>query len=297
MSRNSSHACTGILVVLFLVAAVCTAGCSSAHSTGPEQSPSGTLIVHGSTAVTPALEEQARVFTVQYPDTRVEVTGSSSGEAIYYLLSGKCDIAPSARPPTAAEYAEAKNTGKNLHMTVVGYDGVAVLVHSQNPVSAITSDQIRQIFFNGSISAWEQIPGSGKTGPIRVYVQDPRASATAEFFVSRAGAGMSFVPTAVLVPGSSSELLSKKILTDPDGITFSSTAYVYPNMKALQVDGVAPRPASLSYSAYPISRKLYVITDGKPQGLTKEFINFLFSEAGRKITTGKGIVPVSQVQP
>jgi phosphate transport system substrate-binding protein len=281
------------MAVFCLIVAACTAGCTTNPDSGQEKkSLDGTLTIHGSTALSPAMGEQALAFTVQYPDTQVEVTGSTSNEAIYYLISGKCDMAPSARVPTTAEYNDAKSVGKTLHMTVVGYDGIAVIVNSQNPVSNLSKDQLKKIFFNGTITKWDQIPGSGKTGPINIYVQEPKTSASAEVFVSKVAPGTPFAASAIVVPGSTSEILTKKILADPDGLTFASTVFVYPNMKALPIDGVSPKPATLRDSTYPLSRTLYVITDGKPEGLKKEFLNFMFSEAGRKIATDKGIVTV-----
>jgi phosphate transport system substrate-binding protein len=241
-------------------------GCTG--TTDKQNNLAGNLTIHGSTAISPTIQEQARAFTALHPDVKINVTGSSSGEAIYYLISGQCDMAPSARAPTAKEYDQAKDAGKSLHMTVIGYDGVAVIVNSQ-------------------------IPGSGKTGPIHIYVQDPKASATADVFSSKIANGTPFFANATLVPGTSSDLLAQKIPADPDGITFAATAYVYPNMKALPLDGVAPTPATMLDSTYPLSRKLYMITDGAPSGLNKEFINFMFSQAGQKIATDTGIVPVS----
>jgi phosphate transport system substrate-binding protein len=276
-----------------MVLAVICMGCTGTADT-PKNALAGNLTIHGSTAISPTVQEQARAFTALYPGVKINVTGSSSGEALFYLISGKSDMAPSARAPTATEYDQAKNAGKSLHMTVVGYDGVAVIVNSQNPVTNISLGQLRQIFVDGSITDWSQIAGSGKTGPIRVYVQDPKVSASADFFSSKiAGSGTPFTTNATVVAGSSSDLLSQKILTDPDGLTFAATAYVYPNMKALVVEGVSPIPAHMLDTTYPLSRKLYMITDGAPAGLNKEFINFMFSQAGQKIATDKGIVPVS----
>jgi phosphate transport system substrate-binding protein len=287
---NSEPFLFSVIFSCLILAAICM-GCTG--TTDKQDTLAGNLTIHGSTAISPTVQEQARAFTALHPDVKINVTGSSSGEAIFYLISGKSDMAPSARAPTAAEYDQAKDAGKSLHMTVIGYDGVAVIVNSQNPLAAISSAQLKQIFFDGSIRDWSQIPGSGKTGPIHIYVQDPKASATADVFSSKIANGTPFFANATLVPGTSSDLLAQKIPADPDGITFAATAYVYPNMKALPLDGVAPTPATMLDSTYPLSRKLYMITDGAPTGLNKEFINFMFSQAGQKIATDTGIVPVS----
>jgi phosphate transport system substrate-binding protein len=292
MAETKSPMFLLLMVFSCVIFTVLCVGCTSPVDT-QKNTLAGNLTIHGSTALSPTVQEQARAFTALYPEVKINVTGSSSGEAIYYLISGKCDLAPSARVPTAAEYDQAKNAGKSLHMTVVGYDGVAVVVNSQNPASNISQGQLRQIFFNGTITDWSQIKGSGKTGPIRIYVQDPKASATAEFFSSKIAGGAPFTANATVIAGTSSDLLSQKILTDPDGLTFASTAYVYPNMKALPLDGVSPTPATMLDTTYPLSRKLYMVTDGAPAGLNKEFINFMFSQAGQKIAADKGIVPVS----
>jgi phosphate transport system substrate-binding protein len=280
-----------VVISCLFLAAICV-GCTGTAET-PKNTLTGDLFIPASTALAPTLQAQSQAFTTLNPGVKINVTSVAAGEAIWDVINGQTDIAGAARAPNDKEYGQAKNAGKSLHMTAVGYDGLAIVVNSQNPVTGISSDQVRQIFIYGNVTDWKQIPGSGKTGLIHIYVLDPKVSNTADAFISKLATGASFTPTATVLPGTSSEPLSQKILTDPDGITFAATTFVYPNMKTLPVDGISPSPATMQDGTYLFSRKLYIITDGAPQGINKEFINFIFSQDGQKIATDKGIVPVS----
>jgi phosphate transport system substrate-binding protein len=253
----------------------------------------GTLTIHGTTALTPTLLEQAQAFTTQNPDVKINITTSATGEAISYIINGQSDIAPTVRVPTAAEYTQATNAGKSLHITAVGYDAVAIIVPLQNPIVNISSAQIKGIFFDGTITNWSQIPGSGMTGPINIYYEDPKASSTASFLSTQIANGEPFTASATLIPGTDLDLLPQKLSDDPNGISYTSTAYISSNVKALPVDGVLPTSATILDNTYSLSRKLYMITNGEPAGLANEFITFMFSREGRQIATDNGIVPVS----
>jgi ABC-type phosphate transport system substrate-binding protein len=79
-----------------ILAAICM-GCTGTTDT-QKNTLAGNLTIHGSTAISPTVQEEARAFTALHPEVKINVTGSSSGEAIFYLISGKSDMAPSAQP-------------------------------------------------------------------------------------------------------------------------------------------------------------------------------------------------------
>ena len=53
---------------------------------------------------------------------------------------------------------------------------------------------------------------------------------------------------------------------------------------------VAPTIDNVKTKTYPISRDLYVITNGKPTGLTGDFVNYILSPEGQKIVADEGYV-------
>jgi phosphate transport system substrate-binding protein len=54
---------------------------------------------------------------------------------------------------------------------------------------------------------------------------------------------------------------------------------------------VSPTLDNIKNGTYPLSRPLYMYTNGEPTGLTKEFIDFVLSEKGQEIVTNEGYIP------
>ena len=63
-------------------------------------------------------------------------------------------------------------------------------------------------------------------------------------------------------------------------------------VKALTIDGVVPSVETVLKGTYPISRPLFMYTNGKPKGLAKDFIDFVLSEEGQRIVKEQGFVPL-----
>ena len=97
----------------------------------------------------------AEAFHAQYPEARVEWEGLGSSTAFVGLFDGSADLGASSRAINEAEAAEAKRQGVRLREYVIGYDGIAVIVHPDNPIASLTVQQLSEIF-QGRISDWRQ---------------------------------------------------------------------------------------------------------------------------------------------
>ena len=83
-------------------------------------------------------EEYAKVE----PSVSIEVSGGGSGIGIAALINGTADIANCSRRLEPEEVAKARNTsGKDPQEHMVGYDGLAIYVHKNNPLAEITLEQ------------------------------------------------------------------------------------------------------------------------------------------------------------
>jgi phosphate transport system substrate-binding protein len=66
-------------------------------------------------------------------------------------------------------------------------------------------------------------------------------------------------------------------------------------VKALKVDGVAPSEKTVADQSYPIGRRLHFFTKGEPTGLTKQYIEFVLSDAIQKgVVVDAGFIPVAE---
>jgi phosphate transport system substrate-binding protein len=238
------------------------------------------------------MTKEAAAFNAAYPAANVISGSSSSGAGIKDLSNGSIDIATTSQLPKKSEYTNAQSKGKTLYLTVIAYDALAVVVNPSNPVNDLSKDQLMGIFFTGTITDWSQVTNGSKSGAIHVYGADPALFGTASFFNQViAGNGSTPYVSGYSKVGSALDL-PKQVINDPDGITFTSNNLITSQMKVLKINGIQPSQATVIDTTYPISRQLFVVTNGAPSGLAKDFINFLMSSKGQQIISEEGLFPI-----
>jgi len=246
----------------------------------------------------------AQVWAEEYrkvaPNVEVEVSGGGSGQGIAALVKGTIDIANCSRNMKPEEIEQAaKNTGKTPREFVVGYDGLAVYVHKDNPLDEITFEQLSEIFAEGGrITKWSdlgvKIPNTSGDDIVRVSRQS--SSGTYEFFREHVLNKKDYKLGSRDMNGSKEvvELVS----STPTAIGYSGMGYATAGVKMLKVTPKAGQPAyaptvqNTLNKTYPISRSLLVYTLGEPQGPVKLYIDWMLSDAGQKLVEASGYVPL-----
>jgi len=242
------------------------------------------LVIQGSTTVLPIAQDAAEVFMQKYPEVDISVRGGGSGTGIAALIDGICDIADSSRPMKKKEIIKAKEKGVNPEPHIVAMDGIAVIIHPSNPVSKLTLTQIKDIY-TGKISNWSQL--GGRNQKIVVVSRDV-ASGTYECFSKLVLKRERVRPDALLQ--ASNAAVASTIKRTKGAIGYVGLGYLSSEVKALTIDGVVPSVETVLKGTYPISRPLFMYTNGKPKGLAKDFIDFVLSEEGQRIVKKQGFV-------
>lgn len=240
----------------------------------------------------------AEEFNKIYPDVNVAVTGGGSGTGIAALINGTCDVCETSRAMEAKEIKQAEARGVNPHQEIVGLDGIAVIVSPKNPVKNLTVEQLRDIFI-GTIGNWRAVGGEDK--PIVILSREVN-SGTHLFFkehVLRKGnpkGPEEFSPQALLMP--SSQAIADEITNNENAVGYYGMGYISQNQKVIAVAKDANAPfiePTVEYvrtNVYPISRPLYIYTNGEPQGIIKDFVDFIFSKEGQEIVRRLDFVPI-----
>ncbi|MDR1867849.1 MAG: substrate-binding domain-containing protein [Treponema sp.] len=110
---------------------------------------SGTIIVAGSSSVTPVMEKLSEAYRALNPSVGIEIQQSDSSTGITATVRGICDIGMVSRDLRESELAQ-------LNPTKIAIDGIAVIVHGQNPVEDLTKDQVKAIF-TGETVQWNRV--------------------------------------------------------------------------------------------------------------------------------------------
>ncbi|RNA65855.1 phosphate ABC transporter substrate-binding protein [Prosthecochloris sp. ZM_2] len=267
-----------ILKKLFLLVAVL-----SFAATAPAQA-KDSLVLDGSTTVGPIAKSFAAYFTKNY-GVQVTVSESGSGNGAKSLINGACDIANMSRGMKDAEVAAAKSKGVDPVAHVVALDGIAVVVHPSNFVSALTTEQIRDIY-RGKVTNWNQVGGpSAKI----VVIQRESNSGTQDLFRSLV-VGKKNPITKRAETQASNGAVKSRVATTPAAIGFIGLGFVDDSVKSLSVDGVKPSVETVKDGSYPVARPLFMVTDGQPTGNVKKFIELNRTEDGKQMISELGYV-------
>jgi len=90
----------------------------------------------------------------------------------------------------------------------------------------------------------------------------------------------------------SNQAVVTTVAKTPGAVGYIGLGYLSPKVKALEIDGVELSQRTVVSGEYKLSRPLFMYTNGKPKGLTKNFIDFVLSLAGQRIVNDIGFVPL-----
>jgi len=256
--------------------------------------------IKGSDTMVNLAQSWAEKYMEENTGDFVAVTGGGSGTGFSSLISGTCDIAMSSRNIKDKEIALAKQRGTNPFEIKVALDGLAVVVNPKNPVSKLTIQQLADIF-TGKISNWKDAGGVDQE---IVILSREVNSGTHVYFkehVLRRGdvnGKEEFAPNALLL--SSSQAIADEIIGNPAAIGYYGMGYISSKQKAIAVakdeksEYESSNIENVLNGKYPISRPLFMYTNGEPQGLIKKFVDYALSKEGQDIVVKTDFVPVKK---
>ena len=241
----------------------------------------GTLRIAGGTAHIPVMKEAAKRIMTFNGDIQISIAGGGSGVGIKQVGEGLVNIGNSGRKPTDEEINKYQ-----LKMFKWAIDGVGVVVNPENKVKALSKTQLIDIF-SGKINNWKSIGGVDK--PINVYTRDKASGTRAVFWKKALDKGEITAKANFVV---SNGAMKSAISSNPYAIGYVSVGYIDKSVAPVALGGVVPTLENVKQGNYQIARGLYSNTKGEPSGLTKKFIDFIFSPEGQKIASEKGFIPV-----
>jgi len=207
-------------------------------------------------------------------------TGSGSG--IKAVQEGRCDIGLASRN-LKAEEAESGLTG-----TVLAYDGIAVIVNPENPVSDLDVATIAKIYL-GQITNWSEVGGNDAE---IVLIGREAGSGTRDGFESITDTEDACQYRQELT--STGDVITA-VSQNPGAIGYASVASVKDTVKDLTVAGVAPSNETILDGSYVIQRPFVLVTkaDSQPSAAAQAFFDYALSADAHEIITAAGVVPAN----
>ena len=279
-----------IALALTLVMALSLVACGNSNSDnsgdnaadnngGDTAAITGTVSTDGSTSMEKVIGALSESFMAANGGVTVNYNPTGSGSDITAVQEGTCDIGLSSR----ALKDEEKAAG--LKETVLAYDGIAIIVHTDNPVSDLTLEQIAKLY-TGEITNWKDVGGNDAEV---VLIGREAASGTRDGFESITGTKDACQYRQELT--STGDVITA-VSQNPDAIGYASLASVKDTVKALNVGGVTPSEATVKDGSYLVQRPFVLVTvEGKDLSpAAQAFFDYALSADAASIISAAGAV-------
>ena len=278
-----------IALVLTAVLALSLAACggdsaanngdNTAADNNQDTAITGTVSTDGSTSMEKVIGALGESFMAANAGTTVGYNPTGSGAGITAVSEGRCDIGFSSRALKDDEKASG------LKETVLAYDGIAIIVHPDNPVSDLTVEQIADIY-TGKITNWKDVGGNDAA---IVLIGREAGSGTRDGFESITGTQDACQYRQELT--STGDVITT-VSQNPDAIGYASLAAVKDTVKALSVGGVTPSEATVKDGSYTVQRPFVLVTK---EGVTlspvaQAFFDYVTSADAASIISAAGAV-------
>ena len=280
-----------IALALTLVMALSLVACGSSDNNGGNAADNqdnsgdtaaaitGTVSTDGSTSMEKVIGALSESFMAANGGVTVNYNPTGSGSGITAVQEGTCDIGLSSR----ALKDEEKAAG--LKETILAYDGIAIIVHPDNPVSDLTLEQIAKLY-TGEITNWKDVGGNDAEV---VLIGREAASGTRDGFESITGTKDACQYRQELT--STGDVITA-VSQNPDAIGYASLASVKDTVKSLTVDGIAATEETVKDGSYVVQRPFVLVTK---EGVTlspvaQAFFDYATSAEAAPIISAAGAV-------
>ena len=235
----------------------------------------------GSTSMNKVIVALGEAFEA---DTGITVTynATGSGAGIQAVQEGRCDIGLSSRDLKDEEKANG------LEGTILAYDGIAIIVNPNNPVSDLDIETIAKIY-TGEIKNWKEVGGNDAE---IVLIGREAGSGTRDGFESITDTEDQCQYRQELT--STGDVITT-VASNPGAIGYASLASVKDTVKALTVGGVDPSEKTIKDGSYVVQRPFVLVTqkDAKLTESAQKFFDYITSEAANEIISSAGVVPAN----
>lgn len=111
---------------------------------------SGEINIVGSTSVEPLMQAFAEAYKEHNPNVTIDITAPGSGAGITAVIDGSADIGMASRELDEEEATQVAG------VDAIAVDGIALIVHNDNPLEEITLEQIQSIYL-GDTTTWDEV--------------------------------------------------------------------------------------------------------------------------------------------
>ncbi|MGF1734409.1 phosphate ABC transporter substrate-binding protein [Photobacterium satsumensis] len=247
------------------------------------------VTVTGSTSASHIVEILAETYSSKHTETLIEVQGIGSSAGISAVKQNVADLGMSSR------YLKPEEINPDLSTVTIAHDGIALVVHKENPVANLNKAQVEKIY-HGEITNWKDVGGPDLK--IAVVSRENASGSRFSFedFMGLTqqieGQTVSDINPQVLIVNTNGTVKSL-VSRNKHALGYVSLGSVDDSIKALDFEGVSPSLENLESGKYKISRPfLMLYKEKKIKDSAKDFVDYVTSKSGQNLIEQRGYVSV-----
>lgn len=244
---------------------------------------SGSITASGSTALLPLVQKAAQLYSAKCPGAQITVSGGGSSVGLSNVATGASDIGDSDVPVTDAKNIDPSSVLDHQVAIVV----FAVVVNPQTGVTALTTDQVRDIF-SGKVTNWKEV--GGKDLPVSL-IERKTGSGTRLAFdkIIMQGTPESSSPASTQ---DSTQLVLQQVASSPGGVSYVAASSIKDqSVVAVTLDGARPTADDVRAGKYKYFSHEHMYTRPSPPALATAFIQYILSDEFKPQVVALGFLP------
>jgi phosphate transport system substrate-binding protein len=249
------------------------------------------LKIKGSDTMYPLTKLLCTSFQQQNKEYEIRVEGGGTTAAFADFINGKIDVVAASRELKITEKERLDSLKKEYIVYTIAYDGLAVIVNSQNKIGKISREELEAIY-KGKLTNWKELGGMNEK--ISVYALEKNNSAD-EFFKDKIMGEKPYGSNVTRVRQQSD--LLKKIAANKGSIGYYNILKINSMVNYLSVSFdssktfIAPNAFNFQNRSYPISRPLSYYAASNKEAEMKLFTDYTKSLLGKRNTIELGFIP------
>ena len=198
--------------------------------------------------------------------------------------------------PSDEQKAYAEENQTTFEYTPIGTEAFVFFVHKDNPITNLTTEQIKDIY-SGKITNWKDV--GGKNEKIAAFQRNEGSGSQSMLKRFMGDTPIADAPTEMvndLMAGIIEQVADYKSKTNSIG--FSFRYYVEgiiknPDIKMISINGAAPTSENIRNGSYPILTPIYAVTYKENQnGNVDKLLEWILSDEGQYIINETGYVGI-----
>ena len=256
--------------------------------------------IKGSDTMVNLVQILAEEYMGKTPGSAIAVLGGGSGTGITGLINQTCDIANHSREWKPKEIDQAWEKGVTPRFFIIAVDGLSIVVNAKNPIEKLTMAQVGALY-RGEIKGWRTLGAYDK--PVSLYGRQSN-SGTYVFMQEFVLGNKNYSADMKEMNGNAQ--IIESILQDEGAVGYVGVGYLYDQTgkirKGLKVIKISEEPKGTGYlptdkaavdsGNYPISRPLYMATNGKPKADVAQFLAWVCGPEGQAIVEREGFFAI-----